>query len=108
LDGWGIETADLLVGGAPCQPFSRAGKSKIRDLVAAGLRGAEDPRATLWRSFMTVAKRLNPKVVLVENVPDLPAWDDGAVLIGFLESLRELDYHVDARVLDCFVYGVPQ
>lgn len=108
LEGWGIETVDLLVGGVPCQPFSRAGKAKIRDLVAAGLRAPEDPRATLWRSFMTIAKCLQPKVVLVENVPDLPSWDEGAVLIGFLESLRELDYHVDARVLDCFGYGVPQ
>ena len=57
---------------------------------------------------MAVVAKLRPRAVLVENVPDLPAWDDGAVLMGFYESLRELGYSVDARVLDAFQYGVPQ
>jgi DNA (cytosine-5)-methyltransferase 1 len=108
LDGWGIEAVDLVVGGVPCQPFSRAGYSKIRDLVRAGVRSKADPRAELWTSFMQVVKRLRPRAVLVENVPDLPSWDDGAVLIGFFESLRALGYEVSARVLDGFDYGVPQ
>jgi DNA (cytosine-5)-methyltransferase 1 len=108
LDGWGIETVDLVTGGVPCQPFSRAGQSRIRELVSSGLRSEDDPRAALWRSFVAVVKRLSPRVVLIENVPDLPTWNDGAVLIGFFESLRELGYTVDARVLDCFAHGVPQ
>ena len=45
------------------------------------------PGPQLWRSFMTVVERLSPRAVLIENVPDLPTWDDGAVLIGFFESL---------------------
>jgi DNA (cytosine-5)-methyltransferase 1 len=35
-------------------------------------------------------------------------WDEGAVLIGFLESFRSLGYSVTARVIDCFLFGVPQ
>ena len=108
LAGWNVSSADVVVGGVPCQPFSRAGQSKIRDLVRNGSRSGDDPRAALWQSFMTVVGRLQPRAVLVENVPDLPAWDDGAVLIGFLESFRALGYTVDARVLDSFAYGVPQ
>lgn len=108
LEGWGIEGVDLLAGGVPCQPFSRAGQSKLRDLVRAGARGVDDHRASLWRSFMDVVARLNPRVVLVENVPELPVWDEGAVLIGFLESFRDLGYSVTARVIDCFEHGVPQ
>jgi DNA (cytosine-5)-methyltransferase 1 len=46
--------------------------------------------------------------VLVENVPDLPRWDDGAVLIGLYESLRALGYRVEARILDGPRFGVPQ
>lgn len=108
LEAWGISTVDLLVGGVPCQPFSRAGRSKIKDLVRAGVRAQEDPRAELWESFMKVVEHLQPRAVLVENVPDLPSWDDGAVLIGFLESFRALGYSVRAQVLDCFLFGVPQ
>lgn len=108
LDVWGIETVDLVAGGVPCQPFSRAGRSKIANLVERGERGPHDARAELWESFVAVVRRLQPRAVLVENVPDLPRWNDGAVLIGFYESLRELGYTVEARILDGFAYGVPQ
>lgn len=108
LGVWGIETVDLLAGGVPCQPFSRAGRSKIADLVKQGIRGKHDERAELWGSFVSVVRALRPRAVLVENVPDLPRWNDGAVLIGFFESLRELGYRVEARILDGFRHGVPQ
>ena len=108
LDGWGINEVELVAGGVPCQPFSRAGHAKLRELVHSGVRTHLDPRAGLWRSFMAVVERLRPRAVLVENVPDLPLWDDGAVLSAFLESLGELGYLVDARILECFRYGVPQ
>jgi len=108
LQVWGIETVDLLAGGVPCQPFSRAGRSKIANLVQQGVRGGHDARAELWESFVSVVRELRPQAVLVENVPDLPRWNDGAVLIGFFESLRELGYTVEARILDGFRHGVPQ
>ena len=108
LDQWGIRSVDLVAGGPPCQPFSRAGSAKIRALVRAGERAEVDPRASLWNSFMAVVERLRPTAVLIENVPDLPTWDNGAVLIGFYEALRGLDYEVDARVLDAYRHGVPQ
>jgi len=108
LSAWGIESVDLVAGGVPCQPFSRAGASRLRELVAAGMRSAVDPRAGLWRSFLMVVKALRPRGVLVENVPDLPRWNDGAVLIGLLEGLSELGYAVDARVLAAYEHGVPQ
>lgn len=108
LEGWGITEVDLVAGGVPCQPFSRAGRSMIRNLVENGDRSPDDPRAELWQSFMAVVALVRPRAVLIENVPDLPAWDDGSVLMGFYESLRELDYRVQARVLDAFQFGVPQ
>jgi DNA (cytosine-5)-methyltransferase 1 len=105
---WGIADVDLHAGGVPCQPFSRAGRPRIANLVERGVRGAHDARAELWESFISIARVLRPKAVLVENVPDLPRWNDGAVLIGFYESLRELGYSVEARILDGFRFGVPQ
>ena len=108
LEGWGVTHVELVAGGVPCQPFSRAGQAKIRELIRAGERHPADPRASLWRSFMEVVEYLQPDAVLVENVPDLPTWDDGAVLSGFLETLGDLGYRVDARIVDCFRFGVPQ
>jgi DNA (cytosine-5)-methyltransferase 1 len=108
LEVCGVESVDLVAGGVPCQPFSRAGRSRIDQLVQDGRRTGDDPRAHLWESYVSVVERLRPRAVLVENVPDLPRWDDGAVLLGFYETLGALGYHVEARILDGFRYGVPQ
>lgn len=108
LGAWGIKTIDLLAGGVPCQPFSRAGRSKIRSLVQANVRSETDARVDLWHSFVRVAEVLRPRAILLENVPDLAEWDHGAILIGFCESLRTLGYETDARVLNAYEHGVPQ
>lgn len=108
LRAWQIRTVDIVAGGVPCQPFSKAGRSKIRSLVNGGQRSADDPRAQLWRSFIRVVEELSPRAVLLENVPDLAAWDDGAVLLGICESLRELGYRTETGVLNASEHGVPQ
>ena len=108
LEGWGIRRVDLLAGGVPCQPFSRAGASRLKELTASGLRQTDDPRVHLWKSFVQIAEILRPRMVIVENVPELPRWNDGAVLAGFYASLRSLGYRVDARILDGSRFGVPQ
>jgi DNA (cytosine-5)-methyltransferase 1 len=108
LSAWGIGTVDLLAGGVPCQPFSRAGRSKIRSLVEARVRPMTDARVDLWQSFIAVVRKLKPRAVLLENVPDLAQWDDGAVLIGFCESLRELGYRSQAKIVNAYDHGVPQ
>jgi DNA (cytosine-5)-methyltransferase 1 len=108
LRAWGIDSVDLIAGGVPCQPFSRAGRSKIRSLVVDGSRSQDDPRAHLWDSFVRIVEALRPRAVLLENVPDLAAWGDGAVLIAFREALHDLGYATEARILNAFDFGVPQ
>jgi DNA (cytosine-5)-methyltransferase 1 len=108
LRAWGIATVDLVAGGVPCQPFSRAGRSKIRSLVEAQARSAMDSRVDLWRSFIRIVEVVQPRSVLLENVPDLAQWNDGAVLVGFRESLRSLGYETHARILHAYQHGVPQ
>ncbi|MHB1774331.1 MAG: DNA cytosine methyltransferase, partial [Acidimicrobiales bacterium] len=108
LRAWGVRSVDLIAGGVPCQPFSRAGRSKIRSLVDAGQRSADDPRAQMWRSFVEVVGELRPSAVLLENVPDLAVWDEGGVLVGFCESLRDLGYKPRATIMNAYEHGVPQ
>jgi DNA (cytosine-5)-methyltransferase 1 len=57
---------------------------------------------------MEIVRGLHPRAVLVENVPDLTAWNDGAVLAGICDSLADLGYRADAMLLNAFDYGVPQ
>jgi DNA (cytosine-5)-methyltransferase 1 len=104
----GVRKVDVVAGGPPCQPFSRAGSSKIRNLVATGKREARDRRAELWRSFVDVVEELQPSIVLLENVPDMARWNDGAVLLGVMQALRDCGYDPHARVLDAYRFGVPQ
>lgn len=108
LRGYGLEKLDLVAGGPPCQPFSRAGESKIRSLVRDGSRDQRDERVDLWTSFVGVVDAFDPDAVLFENVPDLARWNDGEVLLGILQALREREYSAHARILQGFEHGVPQ
>jgi DNA (cytosine-5)-methyltransferase 1 len=103
----GIDVA-LVAGGPPCQPYSRAGRSKIRSLVQLGSRDAKDDRRELWRSFLDIAERVQPRAVLMENVPDMALADDMAVVRHMLARLEEAGYEADARIVDTWLYGVPQ
>ena len=108
LDEWGIESVDLLAGGPPCQPFSRAGTSKIGNLVRAGNREALDGRADLWRSFFSIVDRLRPSAMLFENVPDFAQAQGGALLIALMDELKGRGYAVYVEVLQAWKYRVPQ
>ena len=108
LDAWGINDIDLVAGGPPCQPFSRAGKSKIRSLVESGQRGPADPRSTLWRGFFDVVAALRPRAVIFENVPDFANVQNGSVLLDFMQELRSIGYSPYAEVIEAWRYKVPQ
>ncbi|WAC53124.1 DNA cytosine methyltransferase [Frigoribacterium sp. SL97] len=99
---------DLIVGGPPCQPFSRAGMSKIRHLVQAGIRSHFDARRELWRTFVEVATTIRPRVLLLENVPDMALGDELGVVRLIDSLLNEAGYTVDYRLLDAWRHGVPQ
>ncbi len=108
LQAWGIEEVDIVAGGPPCQPFSRAGASKIRSLVRDGKRPANDPRANLWRSFFEIVDTLEPKGVLLENVPEFTSAREGSILLEFLDELNSRGYQPYANVVEAWRYGVPQ
>lgn len=96
----GIEHVDVVAGGPPCQPFSRAARSKIRSLEEEGSRGP-DRRPALWLAFLRFVEALSPSFVLIENVPDMVLWEEGQTIRRMCSALEERGYEVQARVLRC-------
>jgi len=92
---------DLLSGGPPCQPWSRAGK---------GL-GATDGRDLLGDTPTMVA-RLEPKAFVFENVPGLLTGENAPYAETLIDRLRQpgptLQYGVAAGILNAADFGVPQ
>lgn len=105
-----IRDADvtLIAGGPPCQPFSKAARSMLRDLVRTGRRDAHDERRDLWQSFLRVVAIARPPAVLMENVPDMALDRDMMILRTMVDELEELGYAVEERVVETWRYGVPQ
>lgn len=99
---------DLIAGGPPCQPFSKAGRSMIRHQVESGLRGKHDQRRDLWLSYLEIIRVAKPRAVIMENVPDMALDRDMFILRSIVESLEQFGYSVEERVVDAWRYGVPQ
>ncbi|MCP4240208.1 MAG: DNA cytosine methyltransferase, partial [bacterium] len=61
---------DVICGGFPCQDISSAGKGE----------GIDGQRSGLWREFARLIGEIRPRIVVVENVPDLAVRGLGRVL----------------------------
>ena len=99
---------ELLAGGPPCQPFSKAGRSMIRHQVRTGERPAHDERRDLWRSFLEVVRLARPPAVVMENVPDMALDREMFIFRAMVHELEGLGYGVEAQMVDTWRYGVPQ
>jgi DNA (cytosine-5)-methyltransferase 1 len=99
---------DVLAGGPPCQPFSKAGRSGMRFLVRQGLRESQDRRRDLWRSYLEIVRLAQPRAVVMENVPDMALDREMFILRSMVFELESLGYAVQERVVDAWRYGVPQ
>lgn len=104
--GYTSSAVDVVVGGPPCQGFSRLNNNQI----ALGSMD-DDERNTLFQSFVRLASSLDPSVIVMENVRDLVTreMDDGTEVTDAIESVfADAGYEVEYRVLNAAEYGVPQ
>ena len=99
---------ELLAGGPPCQPFSRAGASKIRSLVQSGVRPEHDDRRDLWQAFLEIVLSVHPRAVLLENVPDMAIAADTTIVRTLVSELEAAGYAVHTALLRSCDHGVPQ
>lgn len=88
----------VLVGCAPCQPFSQM-RFKLRDA------NERDEKYDLLLEFGRLIEEVHPTIVSMENVPQIQKTD---VYDEFLNTLEEIGYHIDAKVVFCPDYGIPQ
>ncbi len=96
----------LLVGCAPCQPFSQHQKGKP-DAEDEGFKDFERD-AKLLGAFARLIEVIQPGQVLVENVPGLTRVRGFSTHRRFVRKLQALDYDLAEGVLDAKHFGVPQ
>ena len=101
-----IPDHDLLCGGFPCQDYSVA-------TTLHNSKGLVGKKGVLWWSIHRILKekKRKPKYLFLENVDRLlksPASQRGRDFAVMLQSLNELGYAVEWRVINAAEYGMPQ
>lgn len=87
----------VLVGCAPCQPFSKhTRKNKNRK---------DDGKWQLLTYFQRLVEELKPEIISIENVPEIR---NEKIFIDFVDKLKSLDYHVNWKIVYCPDYNIPQ
>jgi len=94
-----IPDFDILCAGFPCQPFSICGKQQ-------GF--LDKTRGTLFFDIVRILDRKKPKVFFLENVKNLAIHDNKKTLKTILNTLSELGYTVEYKILNAKDFGVPQ
>lgn len=90
---------DILCGGFPCQPFSIAGVSKKNALGRK--HGFEDEKqGNLFFHVAEIIETHRPKAFFLENVKNLVSHDKGNTFKVIKQTLEDLDYSFDYKVLD--------
>ena len=91
------ETVDVIIGGPPCQGFS-----------LTGTRNEEDERNSLFNAVFKLAKKINPKALIIENVPGLLNLYKGKARNEIIRLCDDLGYTCNPQLLFAPDYGVPQ
>ena len=87
---------DIVIGGPPCQPFSRRGKQTGKDDERNG-----------FPAFIEAIRKIKPQIWMCENVKGLPEQNK-EYFESIMEQFKELGYEVECRVFQLVRYDVPQ
>lgn len=88
---------DVIIAGPPCQGFS-----------LTGTRDKNDDRNKLFYSVFKLANKLNPKAVIIENVPGLATLYNGQAKKAILQEFKKMNFSQNHKVLYAPDYEVPQ
>jgi DNA (cytosine-5)-methyltransferase 1 len=101
--------ADVLIGGPPCQPFSKSGYWARGDAMRL-----DDPRSDTLTAYLRVLRDAQPKAFLLENVYGLAYRGKSEGLDRILAGVDQINREAGSRyrpvwqVVDAASYGVPQ
>jgi DNA (cytosine-5)-methyltransferase 1 len=101
--------ADALIGGPPCQPFSKSGYWASGDTLRL-----DDPRAGTIAAYLRVLRDALPKTFLLENVPGLAYRSKSEGLELIARAIRKINrdhgtsYTLTIAKLNAADFGVPQ
>lgn len=107
--GYSACDIDILAGGPPCQPFSKAGY-----WTSEQPRRMEDPRAATIRAYLDIVAAIKPRVLLFENVPAFAYRGRDEGLQDFRQGIQLINqahatnYQPVAFLVNAADYGVPQ
>jgi DNA (cytosine-5)-methyltransferase 1 len=101
LDAAGFTDADVVIGGPSCQGFSTQGR---RGRWASD----DDPRNLLYREYARLLGELRPEWFVMENVPGLLYWNNGAFGERIFRAFARQGYRIWHRLLLAADFGVPQ
>ena len=91
--------ASLVVGGAPCQPFSNIGKKLGKD---------DEKNGDLFLEFVRIVKGVEPEAFIFENVVGITQQKHSDVIAYMMDKFKGLGYGISHTVLNAANYGVPQ
>ncbi len=100
---------DVLIGGPPCQPFSKSGF-----WATGSTKRLDDPRASTLENFLRVLEDTQPRTFLLENVEGLGfrGKDEGLqhirARLNEINSRQGTSYAPSMAVLNAADFGVPQ
>lgn len=89
---------DCLIGGPPCQSFSYNNHQ----------RSATDARARLFEDYLRLVEGLDPKTLIMENVPGILTIDDGRVIDAIKSRLGAMGYGSVVEIVSAEEFGTPQ
>ena len=93
-----IPDHELLMAGFPCQPFSIIGNKK----------GFADTRGILFFDIARILEAKRPFAFLLENVKQFRGHQKGHTLRRIMQTLTNMGYYCDYRILNALDFGLPQ
>lgn len=98
----GLQREELtaLIGGPPCQGFSKN--------IPANYRCLNDPRNQLYQTFLEFVREFRPLFVVIENVPEVLKAYGGVIKSEITRQLELQGYKVTSASINSAYYGVPQ